>query len=219
MKISIKRILLISSIATLIFSSCSTNTVPINLKEESFDQIAAAVTQLPALTPIPTMTPIQAIDVSGWVVTVGSLKCALEPSGDEYPGWYMADCPEQLWFPIGQTTTLEINSLDSETCAISPIDNFEIAIRDITIDALPVEFTQIEDAQWGCQISYSDTAGIEVVCGLEVDCEEFDNEKKVIIFGRTIRVNSGGDSGGGNENGNGGSQSSSDDSPPPHFGD
>jgi hypothetical protein len=132
--------------------------------------------------------PIPVSDVSGWVVTIGCLECTLELFGGDYPGWYMADCPEQLWFPIEQTAVIELNLLDSETCIISPIDDFEIAIQDLSIDAMIVKFIQIEDGGWGCLIPYSDTAGIEVVCGFEVECGVNNDEIKVIIFGKTIRV-------------------------------
>jgi len=161
--------------------------------------------------------PIPVIDVSEWIVTIGAQECSLVSLGDEYPGWYMADCPEQLWFPIGQTSPIEINLLDSETCAISSIDDFKIAIQDISIDAMPVEFVQMDEGGWGCQIPYSDTAGIEVVCGLEVDCEGIGEELRVLIFGKTIRVYSGGNgsSKNGGSVGNGGGQTAPP-PPPPH---
>jgi len=132
--------------------------------------------------------PTRVIDVSEWIVTVGGLECTLEPYGNEFPGWYMADCPEQLWFPIGQTTTIELDLLDSETCIISPVVAFEIKIQDLSIDAMVVEFVQMDEGGWGCRIPYSDTAGIEVVCGLEVDCEGIGEELRALIFGKTIRI-------------------------------
>ena len=142
--------------------------------------------------------PIPAIDVSKWSVKVAGLECKLESYGDKYLGWYMADCTEQLWFPIGQTTPIEINLLDHETCTIKPIDDFKIAIQDKSLHADPVEFVQIEDAQWGCQIPYSDTADMEVVCGLGVDCEGIGEEIRVLIFGKTIRDYLKKENGGGN---------------------
>ena len=130
---------------------------------------------------------IPVIDVSEWKVTVGSLECTLEQYENDYPGLYMVDCREQIWFPIGQTTPIEINLLDSEACTISPIDDFEKAIQGMSIDTIPVDFIQTEDGQWGCQVPFSDTAGIEVVCGLGVDCEGIGEESRVIIFGKTKR--------------------------------
>ena len=181
----------------------------------------------PTATPIePTETeeiidtPTPVIDVSGWIVTVGSIECSLESFGDELPGWYMADCPEQLWFPIRQTTPIEINLLDSETCTVSPIDDFETAIQGLSKGATAVEFIQLEDGQWGCYVPYSDTAGIEVTCGFGCEGEEVG----IILNGKTIRNYSGGggesNSSGGDhagESGSSGGGQAGDEEPPPDF--
>jgi hypothetical protein len=121
MQIRIKRILLILFIVVLILSSCVANDIQPNSRTESSDQVVAAVTLMPTFTPVPTKTPTSAVDVSEWIVKVGEQECRLIPYGDESPNWHMADCPEQLWFPIGQTAAIELNLLDSEPCTISPI--------------------------------------------------------------------------------------------------
>ena len=191
---SAKHILLLSFTVVLIISNCSTNTEPTNSPAEKSDQVNAKVILSPTFTSVPTMTPTPPLDVSEWIVNVGGQKCTLEPFGDEFPGWYMVDCPEELWFPMGQTTTIEINLLDRETCTISPINDFETAIQNLSIGAMPVEFDQMNEGGCGCQVPYSDTAGLEVVCGFECGGEGI----RVIFIGKTIRVNLKEENGGNN---------------------
>ena len=58
----------------------------------------------------------------------------------------------------------------------------------------------MEDGYWGCQVPYSDTSGIEVVCVFECGEEEIG----LIIHGKTIRVYFGGNGGNGSSGSYGG---------------
>ena len=147
--------------------------------------------------------PTPMIDVSVWIVTVGGLECMLEAYGVDYPGWYTLACPEQLWLPIGQITQMELNIEDDESCTLRSIEDFEMLALDLSLEAAPVEFVPIEDGGWGCQIPYSDTAGIKVVCGFECEGDGI----SVIIFGKTKRVYTGEGSGSEDNDGSEGNQS------------
>lgn len=173
----------------MLITACSPATV-------STPTPKGAPTLTPTETIAPTLTegiiiePTPALDVSGWIVKVGEMKCNLEPLGEEYQNWYVAVCPEELWLPIGQTTQVEVIASE-EGCDLKPAEDLEKITKEYFTDALQLEFVQMEDNQWGCQVPYSDTAGIELVCVFE--CGEKDIG--LIIQGKTIRVYTGGNGG------------------------
>ena len=134
--------------------------------------------------------PTPTLDVSGWIVKIGELECSLEKFDDEYPRWYKAVCTEDLWLPIGQITPVQI--IEGEgNCDLKPAEDFEEIRQEYFPDALQLKFVEMEDGQWGCQVPFSDTAGIKVVCGFR--CER--DEIGVIVQGKTIRVYRGGGDG------------------------
>ena len=148
--------------------------------------------------------PTPTLDVSRWIVKIGEMGCVIEPLGYEQSGWYMAVCPEELWLPIGQTSTVEV-IVDDVSCDLKSVEALEEITQEYFPDSLQLEFVEMEDGSWGCQIPYSDTAGIDVVCGFV--CEE--EEIGIIISGKTIRNYIRGDGGRDDNSGSSGKQ------PPP----
>lgn len=173
----------------LLLSSCKLPVEEVDDKETQGPEMVlieeeATPTKKAVVEPTPTL------DISEWFVKIGEMECKLEQLDDVYPERFVAMCPKEVWLPIGQITQVDV--IVGESCLddLKSAEGFREVMQKHFPGARQVEFVQMEDRRWGCQVPFSDTAGLEVVCG--IGCEEI----RIILKGKTIRNYSENSSGG-----------------------
>lgn len=190
----LKKVLIYFLMLGLIIS-CSGMDVPVPENENHRENEIQTETVLPTPTNEILVEPTPPLDFSEWYIKIGEMQCRLELLEDSYPERFLAVCPEEVWLPISQITQVDV--IMGEYCLdLKSVEDFIDVIEKHFPGVQQIEFVEMQDGQWGCQVPYSDQAGIEIVCG--IGCEEIG----IILNVKTIRNSSSGSGGSGSSSGN-----------------